>query len=46
MLMRILIILALLSGCAPSYNTTTTGDKLIIGGAIAAMVLWAGNIVK
>lgn len=39
--MRILLLLTLLSGCANIQDNTTLGDKAVIGGFFAVMVLGA-----
>jgi hypothetical protein len=42
--MRILLILILLTGCANIQDNTTTGDKLIISGALLTMGLFIGAV--
>jgi hypothetical protein len=37
--MRVLLILTLLSGCANLQDNTTVGDKAVIGGFFAIMVI-------
>ena len=42
--MRIILMALLLQGCAPGYNTTTTGDKMIIAGALAIIAIGGSKI--
>jgi|TARA_R110002126_G_scaffold78777_1_gene195981 hypothetical protein len=42
--MRILLILILLTGCANIQDNTTTGDKLIISGALLTMGIFIGAV--
>ena len=42
--MRILLILILLTGCANIQDNTTTGDKLIISGALLTMGMFVGAV--
>jgi hypothetical protein len=42
--MRILLILILLTGCANIQDNTTTGDKLIISGALLTMGMFIGAV--
>jgi hypothetical protein len=42
--MRILFVLTLVAGCANIQDNTTTGDKLIISGALLTMGMFVGAV--
>jgi|TARA_B110000503_G_scaffold131479_1_gene206159 hypothetical protein len=44
--MRILLVLTLVAGCGTMQDNTTVGDKIIIGGSLLALGLFAGYSSK